>query len=88
MLMDSRSEDNVAGFFLKWFMTFLLNFTIGLVTSLITFVFMVYNVVFSYSPDPLSGTRPATTHTSRSGLRTSIWGTPLLWAGPQERDRF
>jgi len=55
MLMDSRSEDNVAGFFLKWFMTFLLNFTIGLVTSLITFVFMVYNVVFSYSPDPLSG---------------------------------
>jgi hypothetical protein len=48
----------------------------------------VYNVVFSYSPDPLSGTRPATTHTSRSGLRTSIWGTPLLWAGPLERDRF
>jgi hypothetical protein len=65
MLMDSRSDDSVVGFFLKWFVTFLLNFTIGLVTSLITFVIMVYDVVFSYSPDPLSGTRPPSTHTSR-----------------------
>jgi hypothetical protein len=86
MLMDSRSDDSVLGFFLKWFATFLMNFTIGLVTSFITFVFMVgwslgpsiggyltrsigsrshsllpphtqvYHVVFSYSPDPLSGT--------------------------------
>lgn len=55
MLMDSRSDDSVLGFFLKWFATFLMNFTIGLVTSFITFVFMVYHVVFSYSPDPLSG---------------------------------
>jgi len=52
---SSRRDENVIGILLKYVLQLLFNFTLGLVGAFVVFVFQLYNLVFSYQPNPLTG---------------------------------
>jgi len=54
-LMSSR-EEGLVGQVLHWILMTIINFTLGLLGSLFYFVFSLATMVYSYNPDPVSGT--------------------------------
>jgi hypothetical protein len=54
--MFDRRDENAGAFMAKWAIRIVMNYTMGMVVAVVRFLFQLGSIVWSYSPNALSGT--------------------------------
>jgi len=54
--MFDRRDENAGAFMMRWALRILMNYTMGMIVAVVRFLFQLGSIVWSYSPNALSGT--------------------------------